>query len=531
MIRYLDAGSDGGSGNSFGSFGGASDNSFTGFGGPRNPFGIGGGRGGGGNGGTSLPSPIRVVPTAPTPSPTIITPAAVPAIVTPAPTLAPTPTIVAPPPPIVETPIRIPAPVSVAPAAPVMAVESPIRGGMTAQQIVTPRPIPVSEAQLADEINTKALSLANEMIKIKNTQTQVAASGRVFTRFDFASDVIENQKVLVTTGLFSNNAATMSVMYTGSNQSETSKQYYYDAWNGIGSTAEAQFSVAFGHRLGSGSYGGGGSLNDAPSRAIYSQYRLLLLEPGDTTFTFNDGRSSNSIYAINFNRARLKDKLDPGNWQVELAQLSGSSVVNNVHTGSNVKLADNPGVISLMDDSGDTFQTKVTTAGRVYNVVSGSISNGVYNSSAPHYYGLVYPDMGMIILNGDTLNLSSSFNTVTGSGVAGDNAWKLFTSISGAMSIDDVGNAFQARNSETVTSTHYFVRVKNGEYNFSNNPSFTTGSVGEFRQPTFIGDPKTYITTVGMYNDRQELLAVAKLSQPVQKSFSNESLIKVKLDF
>ena len=139
--------------------------------------------------------------------------------------------------------------------------------------------------------------------------------------------------------------------------------------------------------------------------------------------------------------------------------------------------------------------------------------------------------MGMMVLNGTVLDLSGSFNTVSGSGVAGDNAWKLFTSISGAMSIDSTTNAFQARNSETVTSTHYFVRVKNGEYNFSNNPSFVTGSVGEFAQPTFIGDPKTYITTVGMYNDRQELLAVAKLSQPVQKSFSNESLIKVKLDF
>jgi hypothetical protein len=320
-------------------------------------------------------------------------------------------------------------------------------------------------------------------------------------------------------------------MFTGSNQSETSKQYYYDCWNGTSSTSESQFSVAYGHRLGSGSYGGGGSLNDAPSRAIYSQYRLLLLEPGDTTFTFADGKSTNSIYAINFNRARLKDKLDPGKWQFELGELSGSAVANAFHTGSNVKLAVGASVITLVDDSGDTFQTKVTTAGRVYNIVSGSISNGVYNSTAPRYYGLVYPDMGMIILNGDALNLSASFNTVTGSGVAGDNAWKLFTSISGAMALDAVGNAFQARNSETVTSTHYFVRVKNGEYNFSNNPSFTTGSVGEFSQPTFIGDPKTYITTVGMYNDRQELLAVAKLSQPVQKSFRNESLIKVKLDF
>ena len=139
--------------------------------------------------------------------------------------------------------------------------------------------------------------------------------------------------------------------------------------------------------------------------------------------------------------------------------------------------------------------------------------------------------MGMLILNGDAMNASASFNIVSGSNVAGDNAWKLYTAISGAMSADRVNNAMQARNEETVTSTHFFVRIKNGEYNFSNNPTFTTGSVGEFAQATFIGDPKTYITTVGMYNDRQELLSVAKLSQPIQKSFSNEALVKVKLDF
>ena len=90
---------------------------------------------------------------------------------------------------------------------------------------------------------------------------------------------------------------------------------------------------------------------------------------------------------------------------------------------------------------------------------------------------------------------------------------------------------FIARNSEKVTSTHYFVRVKNADYNFSNNPSYVTGSVGELAQPTFVNDPKTYITTVGLYNDNQELLAVAKLSQPLLKTFSREALIRVKLDF
>ena len=126
---------------------------------------------------------------------------------------------------------------------------------------------------------------------------------------------------------------------------------------------------------------------------------------------------------------------------------------------------------------------------------------------------------------------SASFNTVTGSNIAGDNSWKLLTSISVSTAVDPSNKSIQARNEETITSIHYFIRVKNAEYNFSNNPTFTTGSVGEFAQPTFIGDPKVYMTTIGLYNYRQELLAVAKLSQPVQKSFNNEALIKVKLDF
>ena len=141
------------------------------------------------------------------------------------------------------------------------------------------------------------------------------------------------------------------------------------------STSEAQFSVAWGHRLGSGS-SAAGTLNDSPSKAVYSQYKLLLLEPGDTTFTFGGGENSDSIYAINFNRARIKDKLDPGNWQLSLAQLSGSGYANNVFTGSNVAVSASNRVVSLIDDSGQTQEINLTSAGRVYNIVSGSIKIG-----------------------------------------------------------------------------------------------------------------------------------------------------------
>ena len=90
---------------------------------------------------------------------------------------------------------------------------------------------------------------------------------------------------------------------------------------------------------------------------------------------------------------------------------------------------------------------------------------------------------------------------------------------------------FTARNAEQVYATHYFIRLKNAEYNFSNNPSFTSGSQGEFSHATMYKDPKVYITTVGLYNDNNELLAVAKLSKPLLKSFTREALVRVKLEF
>ena len=111
----------------------------------------------------------------------------------------------------------------------------------------------------------------------------------------------------------------------------------------------------------------------------------------------------------------------------------------------------------------------------------------------------------------------------------------MFHSVSGSAEITNPVTAdpygFLARNSEKVTSTHYFVRIKNAEYNFSNNPSFVTGSDGLIQESTFIGNPKVYITTVGLYSNQQELLAVAKLSKPLLKSFQREALIRVKLDF
>ena len=135
----------------------------------------------------------------------------------------------------------------------------------------------------------------------------------MFVRFS-SEDIIPNQQEIITTALFTGNVGNLLTYYTSSDQTAAQKTYYYEIFHSASSaaTSEAQFSVAYGHRLGSGPEGEGGQVEDTPSRAIYAQYRQLCLDPGTSAFSAG-GTTSNSIYVVNFNRARLKDGLDVGN--------------------------------------------------------------------------------------------------------------------------------------------------------------------------------------------------------------------------
>lgn len=393
---------------------------------------------------------------------------------------------------------------------------------------------------VTSQVESLARQLADQIIREREQAQTRQRNGRIYTDFNTTDDILANNIETVSRGLFTGAAGTtgsLLTFLTSSTTTEIQETYFREIFSDTNNTY-SQFSIAYGHYNGSGSKDlTGGLYNDTPSRAIYKQYAQLLLPPTDTKFTIN-GTDTDHIYVLNFNRARFREKLDPGNLEINLAVLSGSKVANNVHTGSNVRpiptTQTGNDVIRLIDDSSLSSAT-VGEAGQVYNIVSGTIDEGtqIHNPSNPVYYGLMYPQFGVVILNANTLNTNVGFGTVTGSGVQGDNAMKLVVSLSGSVDRAPAGDDFglQARSSEQVKSTYYFVRVKNGEYNYSNNPTFTSGSLGQLRYSTFINDPQTYITTVGLYNSRRELLAVAKLSRPLLKSFTREALIKVKLDF
>lgn len=323
----------------------------------------------------------------------------------------------------------------------------------------------------------------------------------IYKRFT-TDDILAGDIQTVSSPVWSGDVNPLTTFYTASNTS--SWEYYvpiYDKNPVTDDTAAIQFSVAYGHRLGSGSLGDTDIIDNTtntPSKAIYSQYRNLLLPPTQTAFTFG-GSSADDIYVVNLNRSRVKQKLDPGNWEL---RLKGSVTT-----------------MKLIDGSGAGDDPTINEAGRVFNIYSGS--GGVTASST--VFGLAYPDLGILVLN-PIVTASAGILANRASGVAAKNALSMSFAISSS-------NYFAARTEEKITSNHYFVRITNKDFNFSNNPTFVTGSSGTFRWSAMTRNPQVYITTIGMYDNNNRLLAVAKLSRPLLKTFNREALIKVKIDY
>jgi len=410
--------------------------------------------------------------------------------------------------------------------------------GLANRQIIPGR-LRAGNAAAQSAVEAAARQLADRIVQQRLRARQRARNGKTYSNFDPTEDILANNVETVTSGLFSGNTGSLMNFHVDSSATAQQNTYFRTIYNldSDSPLAVSQLAMAYGEFNGSGSADLTGNLNnDTPTRAIYKQYAQLLLQPLDKKFTIN-GVDTDSIYILNFNRARFKEKLDPGNIEINLAHMSGSyGIPNNDMTGSNVKADGTTRVISLIDDS-SLSPAAVGESGRVYNIVSGTIDDGTIfspDSANLDHYGLLYPEAGVIILNGDKLDSNVGFGTVSGSGVQGDNTMKLFGSVSASVTLTPPSGknyGLQARSSEQVKSTYYFVRIKNGDYNYSNNPSFVSGSTGDLAFTTFINNPQSFITTVGLYNDRRELLAVAKLSKPILKSFTREVLVKVKLDF
>jgi hypothetical protein len=316
--------------------------------------------------------------------------------------------------------------------------------------------------------------------------------------------------------MWSTGIPTLTSFFTSSTQIASSAgKFYYSIFQtgSEESNAAVQFDIAYADALGSGS----ALYNNAvpgvsPTKTIYGQYRSMILEDENSSFIFGKGNNihtTDNFWAINFERARYKQSLFPGSLNLDL---SGSA-----------------GLVSLTDDSLDNPVSQFLGSTRVFQLVEGS--NGTAGTSATSgyvagsgSYGLVFPDLGVILINPAAVSKKINLTPSRSNNSNGLNNQKLYDSI-------NLGASFTVNSQETLTSDYVFVRARNSEFNYSENPSFIAGSTGEVIYSQFVNAPQVYLTTIGMYNDSNELIAVAKMSRPLLKDFTKEALVRVKLDF
>jgi hypothetical protein len=333
-----------------------------------------------------------------------------------------------------------------------------------------------------------------------------------FNRFSPEDFVVSSDSITAT--LWSAGAVSLTNFYTSSVQEAgSSGDFYLNVYQtaSTDSAAEIQFAVAYGNKYGSGStFYNNAVIGASPTKTTYGQYQVLVLGDENTNFVFG-GVTSSDFWVISVDRTRYKESIFPGSLALTL---SGST-----------------GYITLTDDSQVASSIVFNDAGRVYQLVSGS--QGSVNTTADPNgystsgsYGWLLPDIGTIILNPTALSASIGLASSQSYNSDGLNYKTLINALNGTGA-----KSFFLNSQETISSDYIFIRARNAEFNYSENPSFISGSTGEVLYNSFINAPQTYITTIGLYNDTNELLAVAKLSRPLLKDFTKEALVRVKLDF
>jgi len=310
-------------------------------------------------------------------------------------------------------------------------------------------------------------------------------------------------------------------LYTSSIQASSGQgQAYLNVYNlPVSATnSELQFAIAYGHISGSGSAPFNSSIPGlTPTRDVYGQYSSLIYGEagGQDPFTFGGSNgTSRDIFVINVSRARYKESLKIGS--LNLTIISGSNTLN------------------LTDNSGDVNVTSYIGSNRVYSIVSGSNGNS-YNSNAVQTasgsYGLFFPDTSTIVLNPRALSLSVANNGInlpidetastSYTQAGGTNSAQLYSAMCNT-------TGFSLNSLETITSRYFNIKVNFQDLNYTTNPSVIDTN-GNIIYSTLVNNPETYITSIGLYNNQNELMGVAKLSTPLKKNFTGTVNLKVKL--
>ncbi len=340
--------------------------------------------------------------------------------------------------------------------------------------------------------------------------------------FNFNEDVVTTE-VTVTDGFGDGGVGILAgTSLTTASLSSTQDKYYYN----LQYNSKDHLSVLYGHINGSGSMNQS-STQEGETKAVYGQF-YNLLETDRNALKRNDGfliaeTTASDAYFIVAERLQMKDRLNPGTFTLSLSGSNTAGTAQTLHLTDNSKLAN----------------ASAAPFGERYDIISGSAGTQVGSQK----YGFFYPDAGIFVLGATQVSASlpgtAAYKTAAvgipaetqGSGLtpdlrvvdAVDNAHKLVTAISkGSVTL---------RSEERQYIYDYFCRAKANEFNYSQNLTFWSGSQYDIRHTDMINNPQVYITEVGLYDEAGDLMAIGRLSSALEKNFSSEAIVKVRLTY
>jgi len=272
---------------------------------------------------------------------------------------------------------------------------------------------------------------------------------------------------------------------------------------------------------------GAGSIQNAKKINMYNQMAQVLVgydqtgsilrfdRDGDIT----GGEKLNECIFINFARLLGKDEIKKGSFTLKLG------------TGSYAPGASPASLITIQDTNAQNDYRVNSPAGE-YGILS--CSSGA--SSGTPSCGLIFYQAGIAVVSGSVFT-----NVLSGGIIAGnphmDTVGTLFSPSLTDSAISGNCDNFRHRiydmsfnNTTELNSTIHFCRINHNDYNYSSNPTYLSSSKIVVKNNTQDA-PVSYITTVGLYSADNELLAVAKLSEPLKKDPTNEMTVRVRLDY
>lgn len=275
-------------------------------------------------------------------------------------------------------------------------------------------------------------------------------------------------------------------------------------------------------------------LNSTPSKILYRAIRNQIVDT-DEKLKLADFSELNDFFYIKIPRSIYREKLQKKSFFLTLKDSTGVTLKLTDDSVANYTAVDNTPVVPIVSGTLDTYFTGSDTVGSTQ-----------YKSRV--YYGILDTNNGYAILNakrisdyfllnGINIGYVTASNTVqtetfryTGHGV--DTTFSYYKNLQVITSLIYSGSKdvpFQIKGLESYTYDTYYISVGAFDFNRSTNPTYLTGSNGDTFKSSLLKDDFVYISSIGLYNDNGELLAVAKLSKPILKKRGEVKLFKINL--